>query len=829
MINTINNKTEGMVKNSSQPSQEEKSNVVRFLTNKSKQGVRATLEMFENDTKSTQVQLVCSQLAVLDPSAADYQERKTKLKAQLPLYAYCGYNEADNRSEDFVSNGNVIIDLDGLEKETLDNCKHLIMKWNVATKAQKLILLHLTPSSRGLRVVFRGNPELDMVQNQLQFAKETGIAASLLDTAVKDFKRLSYIVPDSYIYYINIDMLFGAPGEPLKEYKHNADTTTAREVSSTNNNLLINILMTQDSKIEFNRELVDNYFNKHGYKRRQGQRHNADLEFGRTLKYYNVPENEIGEYYRYYVSKYASEGILEGDDPIETREGYDAVLWGYNHNTAQDSEPEACTTTPTNCAEHTSDAVAPFYHCSWQQLENDFNNTAFLVDELNKIKLPKAVEATLKPIVEDERQMASTIPSFFAIYTAATTYMNHTTYTTAQEGDKKRIALNTLVSGSFASGKGNIEKIVRLWSKKLREETRKYEVAHKEWKKAVKRAEKNGEELDLTEPINPTLYMGGDITEAAIKRVLERSNGYRLLAYTSEVDCVGKNKSNFSLSTATLRKLYDSENLDYSRAGNTQNKIGEWDNDQTHTVPGLANYIFCGTPMAIAKFCPMESAEDGTASRQILCEIEDVVFGKKPLDYPYNYVDNLKVIDPVCNALFKWDGTMYVQELVELMYDWDAQWTDYARAINDVAVDKLKRRASELGLRIALTDYAMKAIEAGYTFVGGSYKKKGKACAAPKVSEDTKNLFIFASNYIMMKQIKYYGARVRDISKKAVDYFTYSTSIAKGGYFDKLPEIFTDDDMAIYYISKGSRKVARCKWNKHNMIKNLGDGRYQKI
>jgi hypothetical protein len=82
------------------------------------------------------------------------------------------------------------------------------------------------------------------------------------------------------------------------------------------------------------------------------------------LKYYNVPENEIGEYYRYYVNKYAAEGILEADDPIETSEGYEAVLWGYNHNTAQDIEPEVCTTTPTNCAEHTSDAVAPFYHCS---------------------------------------------------------------------------------------------------------------------------------------------------------------------------------------------------------------------------------------------------------------------------------------------------------------------------------------------------------------------------------------------------------------------------------------------------------------------------------
>ena len=80
-----------------------------------------------------------------------------------------------------------------------------------------------------------------------------------------------------------------------------------------------------------------------------------------------------------------------------------------------------------------------------------------------------------------------------------------------------------------------------------------------------------------------------------------------------------------------------------------------------------------------------------------------------------------------------------------------------------------------------------------------------------------------------MKQIKYYGSRVRDLSKKAIDYFTYSTSIAKGGYFDKLPEIFTAEDMAKYYTSKGSQKTARSKWRKHNMIKDLGDGRYQKI
>ena len=38
-------------------------------------------------------------------------KKNLRKKSQLPLYAYCGFNDENNRGEDFESNGNVIIDI----------------------------------------------------------------------------------------------------------------------------------------------------------------------------------------------------------------------------------------------------------------------------------------------------------------------------------------------------------------------------------------------------------------------------------------------------------------------------------------------------------------------------------------------------------------------------------------------------------------------------------------------------------------------------------------------------------------------------------------------
>ena len=187
------------------------------------QCTRATAADFWADANNTKYQSIFKKLAALDIESPSYIEDKRALKNKLPVYIFCGYNEQNSvaKNVDVISNGNVIVDLDGLKKETIEDFRTLIMKWNQKTDAKKLMLLHLTPSTYGLRVIFRGNPDMDMEENQKDFLTQVGIPLNYLDDSAKDFKRKSFIVPNDYIYYSNEGMLFETKGEALKSKQVN--------------------------------------------------------------------------------------------------------------------------------------------------------------------------------------------------------------------------------------------------------------------------------------------------------------------------------------------------------------------------------------------------------------------------------------------------------------------------------------------------------------------------------------------------------------------------------------------------------------------------------
>ena len=509
--------------------------ITRFENIKSKTGTRVNFDAFLADANSALVANVCNQLKNLDVNDADYEATKTSLKSQLPLYAYCGYNSANNRGEDFESNGNVIIDIDRIvDEDTLLNYKALIMKWNVATKGEKLFLLHRTPSHHGLRVIFRGDSHLTMVENQHEFAKEVGLPLEAIDKQVKDIKRISYAVPMDYIFYYD-EKLFTGKGAALA-------VPSAETLPSTSSEVIINKInnikrMTKNQSIEINKELIDNYYAKHGYGRMVGNRHNADLEFGKMLKFYKIPTNEVGEYYKYYVSKFAEEGYYQTGDPIETNEGYEAVMWGYTHNTTQTAEitetEYVSTTTETEYSDE-EEIKVPYYNCGFKKLEECFSSTSFLVNQIQGIHLPKSVYQSLKPITTDTSKMMVAPAALFATYTTASSYLSDVSYSFKKGARKTLIALNTLVSGNFASGKSTMDDIVEVWAEYLVAQTNLYNAFHKNWKKQEKARQRSltDDEEPQPEPINPTLYTdGGDMTGAGLKRLLSRCAGKRVCLF----------------------------------------------------------------------------------------------------------------------------------------------------------------------------------------------------------------------------------------------------------------------------------------------------------
>ena len=813
-------KNQGTIRNSEDVATE--SYITRFENIKCKTGTRVGLDAFLADANSVNVASICNQLKNLDVNDADYESQKTSLKAQLPLYAYCGYNTANNRGEDFESNGNVIIDIDRIvDEDTLLNYKTLIMKWNVATKGEKLFLLHRTPSFRGLRVVFRGDSKLSMVENQHQFAKEVGLPLEAIDKQVKDIKRISYAVPMDYIFFHHED-LFTGKGAALAASAETQPSTSSEVIINKINNIK---RMTKNQSIEINKELIDNYYAKHGYGRMVGNRHNADLEFGKMLKFYKIPTNEVGEYYKYYVSKFAEEGYYQSGDPIETNEGYEAVMWGYAHNTtktAEITETEYVSTTTETEHSDEEEIKVPYYNCSFKKLEECFSSTSFLVNQIQGIHLPKSVYQSLKPIITDTSKMMVAPAALFATYTTASSYLSDVSYSFKKGARKTLIALNTLVSGNFASGKSTMDDIVEVWAEYLVAQTNLYNAFHKNWKKQEKARQRSltDDEEPQPEPINPTLYTdGGDMTGAGLKRLLSRCAGKRVCLFVPEVDTIINNMGGkFGITSDVMRKLFDSKDLSTVRAGNAQYRVGENDADDVTKVPGLLNYIFCGTPKAIAKFSPMEDAENGTASRQILCHVEDVLFCEAPDEYPVEDIKAERYIYKVTQELAKMNGHIINTELVALKKEWDQLWTRFGKESHDAAVDKLRRRAQVIAYRIALTNYMIEATENGYTFVKGVWMKDDAEVAAPQLSEDCKKLFIFSANYVMMQQIMRFGTTIRENAKNAVSYDDFSESIERGGNFNLLNKVFTHGDIKKLYSTAKAAKTALGRWKKKGWV-----------
>ena len=183
-----------------------------------------------------------------------FHELKAKLKKKLPAWVFsageitksekmiCGKPcMAAWRKSEFVRlNGLCMLDIDNIkplsdspegESQPARACfERIVEKWNreasprgglegVASfcKHYGILFAHITPSGRGLRLVFKADPERGyLADNQQWLAKELSVK---LDEACKDATRLSYGCTRADILYIELENLLNYDNEAFeKEY-----------------------------------------------------------------------------------------------------------------------------------------------------------------------------------------------------------------------------------------------------------------------------------------------------------------------------------------------------------------------------------------------------------------------------------------------------------------------------------------------------------------------------------------------------------------------------------------------------------------------------------
>ena len=139
-----------------------------------------------------------------------YQEGDKEAKRRLPAVCWTGRNTGKRRlAESMQPTQFVMVDIDHLENpqvafDAMDK-RHMIQDL-------RLVVAHITPSGKGLRLVFRAMWDIHSLKEYMEaLNKDLGLdKIGDFDTAVKDLGRLSFLVPNMYVLYWDAHLLSGA-------------------------------------------------------------------------------------------------------------------------------------------------------------------------------------------------------------------------------------------------------------------------------------------------------------------------------------------------------------------------------------------------------------------------------------------------------------------------------------------------------------------------------------------------------------------------------------------------------------------------------------------
>ena len=151
------------------------------------------------------------------------------LKAQLPAMMPMGsVGDLTRKKENCTPTGIVMVDIDGKEILDADAVKSFVEKMKPELERLHVVLIHITPSARGLRLLAHCHADgMEATVKRLEEDLKLGEFGHV-DPACKDLSRLSYLVPADYIVYekglfdevpqVSIDAMKNLVADIVKEY-----------------------------------------------------------------------------------------------------------------------------------------------------------------------------------------------------------------------------------------------------------------------------------------------------------------------------------------------------------------------------------------------------------------------------------------------------------------------------------------------------------------------------------------------------------------------------------------------------------------------------------
>ncbi|MCR5315668.1 MAG: DUF3987 domain-containing protein [Bacteroidaceae bacterium] len=652
-------------------------------------GKRCTQQLFMATINSKRVVDTCMKIA-----AEEDHDKQGVLKRELPAVTWvASYGGKTRAAKNAIPSGLYMVDIDNIPNpdEVWRTIEAKGIEW-LGIKAA-----HKTPSTKGLRVVLLNREGLDtVVANQEWFYAQ--FPEIEFDRKVKDMARGSYLVPESYFYYLDQNMF----EEKCPVYIREGGESSASEAPTSDTKDLGTYKRSKTEEVEWFyvlqsqnlfenknkvyetadlmyrgkdlRDIVLAWFAQRGGVPNEGDRNQGLFELACDLRY---------------ITDFNAELMLAClpaiMDKAETKQAIKSAL-----------SRERLTTMPNRLKNVLKGLTAE----KKEDVEEEKTSIYDLLQKSTDILPP----SKLPPIF---RQLVEVAPADFKKATVvALLPMLGTLGSRLRaryiDGVEQTPSFQAEIEAPMASGKSFANRLDEIIMSDVRKKDFTYRKKEAAYQQKVKAAVNKKEQPEVeTYPIriiNPTTSV------AALLERQQNAGEVHLYSFTDEIKVVldSMKRGSYGDLRALMRNAFDNQYFGQDYKGDKS----------TNTMCRIYfNTLHCGTPAEYKKF--YDNSEDGTISRIILVELPDQSFKDMPRwnweRFEAKYAGLVsKNVRKLSEVTMKDDEVQPTYELqnFDFINVWAEKWLKrmqkLAKQENNRSLDTFRRRAAVVGFRAAM-------------------------------------------------------------------------------------------------------------------------------
>lgn len=644
-----------------------------------------TLDIFLNTLQDPTILRIAKELQ----NESD-EDKRQELKKNLPAITWQAMFNGKRSNKNAVASGLFMLDID----HTDDNTRFIINDAVFRARELGIVYVARSISGKGVRIVAECRSNLTtLTECQEWLANELKVP---FDGSCKDFARLSFCVPDSYISYMDqsifqrdaaVKYVAHEAGEQLNIEKEHGSIEPSLSTAGT----VEVVEVPKESQDSYKglslRDIAFEWLNETGGQPEKGERNQRLYNCAFSMKYicdFNettllnaLPDCGLSKEERKSIVHSACVGPRNSTGtPKILNQVIKRMLANKTAEEAFEEFPEELETQVAAFADVFSTSEVPDLPPVWSHFYKIAPDDFKLATMLCLLPFLGTLASRLRARYRG-REIHS--PSFIVTLEAPQ-----------------------------AQGKSFIKILDEICLGKLKEEDAKQRVREREWKEYRKMVKDLGTKLTKHEaqdfmeskPDVHIRYVAPTMSITELMRKMEAADGLHLFAMSTEIDTVYKAmKRDFSNFSDILRKAFDNDEIGQDYASDTS-----W----SGIVRLFYNCIYSGTPKAVRRFFP--DVEDGMISRVLFVTIPDQTFKQgqlfgtfkaremEDLNYHLERLNSVSVVDGEAQP----EHMMKMDFLTKHMTKWVEAQQKLAESQNDVTRDTFCRRSAVMGFRAGM-------------------------------------------------------------------------------------------------------------------------------